>query len=356
MKLGARIFKTGIAIILSLFLSELFQLPSPLFAAIAAIFAIQPTVYRSFLSIVEQIQGNAIGAIIAVVFVLLLGKDMLIVGLAAIILITINLKLKIENTIGLSLVTMLVIMETPGDAFIEFAFIRFLTIMLGVLSAFIVNLFFLPPKYEKKLYYQLSDVTVEITKWIRMTIRHSSEHKPLKNDIKKMKETVRGLDQLYSLFKEERHYLKRDTFAKSRKLVVYRQMISTVKRALEVLRKLHRYENDLYEMPAEFQVIVQQQLDSLVHYHEHVMLKFIGKVRPQMIFEDGEFYLKRKELANQFLSYQKNSHITDESTLTHTMQIVSAIIDYDEQIEHLDKIISSFQRYHKKTNKILIEK
>ena len=228
--------------------------------------------------------------------------------------------------------------------------------MLGVLSAFIVNLFFLPPKYEKKLYYQLSDVTVEITKWIRMTIRHSSEHKPLKNDIKKMKETVRGLDQLYSLFKEERHYLKRDTFAKSRKLVVYRQMISTVKRALEVLRKLHRYENDLYEMPAEFQVIVQQQLDSLVHYHEHVMLKFIGKVRPQMIFEDGEFYLKRKELANQFLSYQKNSHITDESTLTHTMQIVSAIIDYDEQIEHLDKIISSFQRYHKKTNKILIEK
>ena len=225
MKLGARILKTGIAIILSLLLSELFQLPSPVFAAIAAIFAVQPTIYRSFLSIIEQIQGNFIGAIIAVIFVLLLGNHIVIIGLAAIIVITINLKLKIENTISLSLVTMIVIMETPGDEFIQFALIRFSTIMLGVLSAFIVNLVFLPPKYEKKLYYKISDVTEETTKWIRLTIRHASEHRLLKNDIGKMKEAVRSLDHLYVMYKEELNYIKKNTLVKSRKLVIYRQMI-----------------------------------------------------------------------------------------------------------------------------------
>jgi len=355
MKLGARILKTGIAIILSLFLSELFQLPTPVFAAIAAIFAMQPTIYRSFLTIIEQIQGNIIGAVIAVLFVLTFGNDIFFIGLAAIIVITINLKLKIENTISLSLVTMLVIMETPGDTFLQFALVRFSTIMLGVLSAFIVNLVFLPPKYEKKLYLDITNITEETTKWIRLTIRHASEHKLLKNDIGKMKAAVRNLDHLYAMYKEERYYLKRNTFVKARKLVIYRQMISTVKRSLETLRKLHRFENDLQEMPADFQNTVQQQLDCLIHYHEHVMLKFIGKVRPQVTFEEGDIYLNRKELVQLFFSKQKEAKLSDEATLTHTMQIISAIIDYDEQVEHLDKLITSFQTHHKKSSKVSID-
>ncbi|MEH7345748.1 aromatic acid exporter family protein [Bacillus sp. JJ1532] len=356
MKLGARILKTGIAIILSLFLSQVFQLPSPVFAAIAAIFAIQPTIYRSFLSIIEQVQGNAIGALTAVVFVLLFGNDMFIIGLAAIVVITINLKLKIENTIGLALVTMIVIMETPSDEFIQFALIRFSTVMLGVFSAFIVNLLFLPPKYEKKLYYGISDITEETTKWIRLTIRHASEHKLLKNDIGKMKASVRNLDHLYSMYKEERNYFKKDTIPKSRRLVIYRQMISTVKRSLDTLRKLHRFENDLQEMPLDYQNAIQQQLDCLIHHHEHIMLKFIGKVRPNVIFEEGDIFLNRKELFNLFISQKKEASLEDEDILSHNMQIISVIIDYNEQVEHLDKLITSFQTYHKKANEMSIEK
>ena len=47
MKLGARILKTGIAIVLALLIAQLIGLPSPVFAGIAAIFAVQPTIYRS---------------------------------------------------------------------------------------------------------------------------------------------------------------------------------------------------------------------------------------------------------------------------------------------------------------------
>ena len=70
MKLGARVFKTGVAIVFSLFIADLLQLPSPVFAGIAAIFAIQPSIYRSYLTVIEQVQSNLIGAAIAVVFAL----------------------------------------------------------------------------------------------------------------------------------------------------------------------------------------------------------------------------------------------------------------------------------------------
>lgn len=354
MKLGARILKTGIAIILSLLVAQLLGLPSPVFAGIAAIFAVQPTIYRSYLSIIEQVQGNTIGALMAVIFVLLFGNHVFIIGLAAIIVITISLKLKLENAVGLSLVTLVAIMETPGDTFIEFSIIRFLTIMLGVFSAFIVNLVFIPPKYENKLYHRISDSTEEITKWIRLNIRGASEHKLLKNDIERLKDSLIKIEQLYLMYKEERNYFKKNDFVKTRKLVIYRQMISTLKRALDTLKRLHRFENEIVSLPDDLQNIIQQQLDCLIHNHEHVMLKFIGKVRPNVIFDEGDTRLNRSELFNLFLPFQ--SQVADENQITHyhLVQVISAIVDYDEYIEHLDVLITSFQSYHKKESEITL--
>lgn len=354
MKLGARILKTGIAIVLSLLVAQLLGLPSPVFAGIAAIFAVQPTIYRSYLSILEQIQGNTIGALMAVIFVLLFGNHVLIIGLAAIIVIIISLKLKLENAVGLSLVTLVAIMETPGDTFIEFAIIRFLTIMLGVFSAFMVNLVFIPPKYENKLYHRISDSTEDITKWIRLNIRGASEHTLLKNDIEKLKDSLIKIEQLYLMYREERNYFKKNHLVKTRKLVIYRQMISTLKRALDTLKRLHRFENEIVSLPDNLQNVIQQQLDCLIHHHEHVMLKFIGKVRPNVIFDEGDTRLNRKELFNLFLSFQLQ--VTDEHQFAHyhLMQVISAIVDYDEYIEHLDLLITSFQSYHKKESEITL--
>ncbi len=352
MKLGARIFKTGISIVLSLYLAQLLHSPAPVLAGIAAIFAIQPTIYRSYLTIVEQIQGNLIGALLAVIFVLLIGNHIIIIGLAAIIVITINLKLKIGNTIGLSLVTLLSIMETPGSDFIPFAGIRFSTIMIGVFSAFVVNLVFLPPKYEKKLYFKISETTDEIIRWIRLSTRHDFEHNLLKADIEKLKDNLTKIDQFYLMYKEERSYFKKTSLKKSRKLVIFRQMTSTAKRALDTLKKLHRYENEMLHMPESFIQSIQEQLDSIIYHHEQLMLRFIGKV-PTPVASEASNCINNKELFNLFLTHQKLYTNQDDPHLYHTMQIISSIIDYGEQVEHLDTLITSFYSFH--DNEVSIE-
>ena len=120
MKLGARILKTGVAISMALFLASLLELPSPVFAGVAAIFAIQPSIYRSYLTLLDQIYGNLIGASIAVIFVLTLGSNYLTIGLAAILAIVIMLKLKLENTVPLTLVTIIIIMDSQTNNFLSF--------------------------------------------------------------------------------------------------------------------------------------------------------------------------------------------------------------------------------------------
>ncbi|ETI66309.1 FUSC family protein [Neobacillus vireti] len=353
MKLGARILKTGIAIVLALYLSQLFHSPSPVFAAIAAIFAIQPTIYRSYLTIVEQIQGNIIGALLAVILVLLLGNHFIVIGLAAIIVIIINLKLKLENTIGLSLVTLISIMETQSGSFIQFAGIRFSTIMIGVFSAFIVNLVFIPPKYENKLYFKIVGTTEEIIKWIRLSTRHDYDHQLLKTDIKKLKEEIQTMDQFYKMYKEERGYFSKKNLEKSRKLVIYRQLNLTAKKALDTLKRLHRFENELLHLPEDFKQSIQEQVDSLIYHHEQVLLRFIGKIPTPPPYHEENVYLNKKELFDYFFTHQSESADHNNPHLFHTMQIIASVIDYAEQVEHLDTLITSFHSYHK--NEVSIE-
>ncbi len=264
MKLGARIFKTGIAITLALYVAQLLDIPSPVFAGIAAIFAIQPTIYRSYLSVIEQIQGNIIGTIIAILFVLIFGNQILFVGLAAICIIIIMLKLKLENTIRMGLVTMIAIMEAPASDFLQFAMLRSSTILLGILSAFIVNLIFIPPKYETKLFQSISDATEDIVKWIRLTTRFASEDRLLKKDIGKITDQIGNINQLFSMYKEERRYFKKYEYSTRRKLVIYRQMILVTQKSFEILKLQHRYENILYQLPKSLQMHTRERLDYLL--------------------------------------------------------------------------------------------
>lgn len=347
MKLGARIFKTGIAIVVALFVAELLQLPNAVFAGIAAIFAIQPTLYRSYLTIVEQIQGNLIGAITAITFVLIFGHQIVTVGLAAVIIILIMLKLGLEKSISLALVTMIAIMEIKGDAFLSFAFLRLVTLVIGVLSAFIVNLLFMPPKYETKLFQAIHQGQDEIIRWIRLAGRQASEHIATKKSLDKLKERLTQVDLLYSLFKEERSYFKRNTIAKSRKLVIYRQMIATSKSSYEVLARLHKFENELINLPEHFRMMIQERLDALLTYHEQVHLKFVGKLKSDKMIDNlsGEF-IQRQEVMDIFAKEIAISKEEEEFSAYHLLHVLSSILNYEEQLEHLDRLIISSQRRH----------
>ncbi|PPA68828.1 FUSC family protein [Jeotgalibacillus proteolyticus] len=355
MKLGARVLKTGIAIVLALYLAEFLQLPSPIFAGIAAAFVVQPTIYRSFVSILEHIQANIIGAVVAVLFVLIFGNHVVVIGFAAVITITIILKLKIESTIGLALVTLIAIMEVQQVEFVTFALLRFTTIMLGVLSSFVVNLIFLPPKYETKLYYKISTTTDDLVKWVRLSTRHATEHQLLKKDIEKFKERLIKIDQIYLMYKEERGYLKRNSVSKTRKLVVYRQMISTARRNFEILKRLHRFENELNHVPESLQLLIQEQLDCLMSYHEQLLLRFVRKVKATNEDEQlNHTCLNHKEVTDIFMKEVNKARDEEENNAYHLLHVLSAMLEYEEHLNHLDTLIASLQSYHKEDNDMFL--
>jgi len=356
MKLGARVFKTGVAIVFSLFLADLLQLPNPVFAGIAAIFAIQPSIYRSYLTVIEQVQSNIIGAAIAVVFALMFGNHFIAVGFAAIIAIMLMLKLKLEKTISLALVTVIAIMEIQSDDFFTYALIRFSTVLLGVISAFIVNLIFLPPKFESKLFNAIHYTQDEIIRWTRIAVRSASEHSSTKQALNQLKERLSRVDQLYSFFKEERGYTKKAIYTKGRKLVVYRELISTSYKSLDVLKRLHLHENEILELPEHFRMMIKERLDALLAYHEQLHLKFTGKLKPEHIeWQSSEAFIQRQEVMDIFVQQIALTRIEEEFSTYHLLHLLSSILKYEEQLEHVDTLITSYLNFHSEELTVDIE-
>ena len=350
MKLGARILKTGVAIVLALFVAKVLHFPSPIFAGIAAIFAMQPSLYRSYRSIIDQVQGNIIGAVVAVAFGSIFGHEYVAVGLAAIVTLAIMIKFKLEDSISLALVTMIVIMEVQGEQFMIFGLIRFATVMIGVLAAFVVNLLFLPPKYEARLFTSINILQDDIIRWIRLAVRQASEHTSTKQSLRSLKVRYERVKTLNKLYKEERVYFGKKKFIKARKLVIYRQMILTTKKSIEVLNRLHLHENEMANLPERFRIMIQERLDYLLTYHEQLFLKYTGKLKHEHTTWVGkEEYLQRNEVMDIFAKHIVLAHEDEkeeEFSSYHLLHILSRILDYEENLEHLDTLIMSYQNHH----------
>ncbi|WP_349409500.1 FUSC family protein [Pseudalkalibacillus sp. SCS-8] len=354
MKFGARIIKTGVAIALALYITLFLNLESASFAAIAALFAIQPTIYRSYQTIIEQVQSNLIGATLAIVAVQTLGNAPIVIGLVSVLIIAINIKLKIESTIPLAIVTMIVLMVNPGDDYLTFAITRFSVIMIGVFCAFLVNLAFLPPKYETRLYHKNVKNMEQISQWIRLATRNDAERKILKDDLLKINESMIKADNYYLMFKEERSYFKGSEYTKNRKLVLFRNMISTTYKALAILKSLDQHDHKIYQMPETIQRLIQDQLDHLTNYHQRILMKYIGKVRYQSPDEVvDQLEQDEKELTEYFMELYDHNQVERDQWM-NVFPLIGLIIDYNHHLVHLDKLVESFHTYHTSENEVKI--
>ncbi|WP_347861311.1 aromatic acid exporter family protein [Salimicrobium sp. PL1-032A] len=343
MKLGARMVKTGLAVAVALYIGNMSDFISPLLAAIAVVFSIQPSIYRSYQSIIEQVQGNVIGALIAVLAVFTLGNDPFIVAFAIIIAIAITSSIKMnENTISLAVVAVVALMDTTNQTFAFFAASRISSMFVGILSAFIVNLVFLPPKYETRLFGKIDDTTGDILQWIRVTTRKLSDEPALKYEITRIQDEIRWLDHTYLLYSEERTYLRGKGFAKGRKLVVFRQLITTTKKAFDVLKAFHRLDHKIEHIPEDFQDALVYELDKLVNAHEKLLLSLKGRIKQthkQALrrVETPDIPLIVDRLMNEY------EHGYDKDRLIF-LPLASQLMEYHYQLEKLKRLLKSYQK------------
>ncbi|ALV21372.1 MULTISPECIES: FUSC family protein [Carnobacterium] len=347
MRIGARTLKTGIAITLALAIPYFLNMQgASVLAAISAIFALQPSLKRSVKTLKDRVFANLIGGVVAIIMNLTLGNHFMFVGLAAVLLIAILNQFNLGPVIGLATVTLIVIMMSPGDNFILSASIRILATFIGVVIAFLVNTLLFPPKYEEKLYHLIDYTTSEIMKWIRASVRKNIEYSILKKDLKWVKSELDRLDVYFSLLKDESTYVnQKKRIQNLRKVVVYRQIISTTKVAYNLAKILHLHENSFNHFPEELRIQIRERLETLMSAHEQILLKFNGRVSPDEVnFIAYKESLRTKLMQSFFdeasMEVEINKDYTQSNAVIH---IMSSILKYEEYLLHLNTLVTSFK-------------
>ncbi|GGF84853.1 UPF0421 protein YgaE [Paenibacillus albidus] len=336
MAFGARILKTGLAVTLSLYLSALLHFTSPVGAAIAAIFAMQPSIYRSWRYFLDQIQTSTMGAVIALLGGMLLSNEPIAVGLVCILVIMISMKMNRADTIGLTLVTVISVMEASGQW--EFALTRFLLTLTGIISAFVINIAVFPPQPRKQYIKQIENVFTGLSLLLRTAVSHEMKESVFRDEKKALESSIKSLEEKYGLFEEEQKQLRRAKYSQTRQLVVYKNLLSSLQKGFEVLEAVdrHYFQADRTEKTDE---LFDRHLEQLIKYHEHILLKFQEKLKPGSNDTDP-----LSEDNDRFLEKAIEGYNTERSGLLRLSVVAAAIYDYGYQLERLDRVADQILR------------
>ncbi|MCA1294285.1 aromatic acid exporter family protein [Paenibacillus sp. alder61] len=331
MTFGARMLKTGLAVTLALYVVSWLNLSSPVIAAVASIFAMQPTIYRSWRYLLDQLQTNTLGAVLAMLGGMLFSNEPIAVGLVCILVIMICLKLNMGETIGITLVTVVSVMEASGQW--EFALNRFALSLIGIVSAFVINVLVMPPKPKVQYLNQIQETFHQLSLLLRTAVSDEMKETVFRSEKRKLEDKINSLNDKFKLMEEDQKKLKTPKFSDSRQLVVYKQMLKALRKGYGVLDAVEQHYFQAVVRTPEMNREFDQQLEKLIKFHEHIMLKFDDKLKPNNR-EAEEFERENDEFLRRMLD-----RYASERVGVLRLSIVSAeMYEYGHQLERLNRL------------------
>lgn len=174
MKIGARIIKTGIAVIIAILICEAFNLP-PIFGAVSAVINLQPSVYLSIKTGGNLVLANALGIAVGLMVGFFLGGNAFTIGLATIVVIMLSLRLGLQNGILMAVVAAIVILAVPPEQFVTEALSRAAVIFIGLSVAIVVNIVLWTPHRRRELIEKLRVANQEAVVYFRQAVRDFCE-------------------------------------------------------------------------------------------------------------------------------------------------------------------------------------
>ncbi|MEV5029201.1 FUSC family protein [Paenibacillus sp. LPE1-1-1.1] len=340
MTIGARVLKTGMAVALAIYLSSLFGFASPLIAAVAAIFTIQPSIYRSWQNVADQVQTNLLGAVIAIAAVRLFGHTPIAAGLVCILVILIGIRLKMESTISLTLVTVVAIMEANGQGW-DVAIMRFLMVLTGIGSSFLVNVLVFPPRPRRQFTEQVHQAYTQLSLLLRTAVSNEMKEQVFRQEKDNLHVTLRKLEERHTVFEEERKVLAKAKTSHARQLLVSKQMIKALQKGADLLEVV---EEHYFASPSasEWARRFDRQIEDLSKYHEHILLKAEDKMKANALIEPEE------EREARFVKELTAYVMEDPDEHKRLIFVASGLFEYAYHLRRLEKLLDQVQQREEK--------
>lgn len=267
---------------------------------------------------------------------MVLSNEPIAVGLVCILVIMISMKMNRADTIGLTLVTVISVMEASGQW--QFALTRFLLTLTGIVSAFLINITVFPPKPRKQYIQQIESVFTSLSLLLRTAVSHEMKESVFRDEKHALEGSIKALADKYGLFEEEQKQLRRAKYSQTRQMVMYKNLLSSLQKGYEVLEAVDRHYLQA-ERTERTDELFDRHLEQLIKYHEYILLKFEDKLKPGS--SDSE---PLGEDNDRFLQQAIEGYDAEKLGQLRLSVVAAAIYDYGYQLERLDKVADQINR------------
>lgn len=279
LKLGMRTIKTGIAVSLSIIICVALNSRSPVFAAMSAIMAMQTSVSESFTVGANRMLSTFVGAIVGLLFSLLLPQNPFFVGIGVIIVIYIcNLK-NWHKAVQLAAMVFIAI-ALNEESKLTYTFYRIVDTFIGIIVGMFVNYFIFTPNSERNIIDSIEVIYNDCKEIIYRLVWKQEEVQlgELKSHINRLLENYDALinDSNLNFFKEKDFYSYKNIIS----------IVNAVETNIILLSKMEKIpyidENnkillkDLFHNPLDFKEdSIKEDIDVVYNYHLEQSLIFL---------------------------------------------------------------------------------
>ncbi|MCD2345935.1 FUSC family protein [Clostridium guangxiense] len=294
--IGMRNIKTALSVFLCVLVSRLLKMEYPFYAAIAAVISMSSSVTDSYIAGRNRMFGTFVGAMIGLLFSLVLPGNILLCGVGIIIIIYICNILNWNKSISIACIVFTAIMTNlNGRNPFSYSFNRLLDTLLGITIALAVNYIFIPPKYVGKIIHQCNTVIDHLFIIFGKNTIYNEEI-----NLKEYSDKLNKLENYITTYSKEIRFSKETAI----KIDNIKSMITQFNKAyysLNILNSLKHSKNLNKDNAAKIEAIFNKKVpshegtytDELIVYNYHVgeLLNILESLIEHNITKD-EFIMK----------------------------------------------------------------
>lgn len=305
MKIGLRTIKTGIAVFISMYIAEIFQLNSPFFVCIASVLTMQVTVSESFAIGRNRMIGTLIGAGIAILCIVMNLSSSILNALWIILTIFICVQLNLKKSITIACLVFLsiVLQSVEGDG-VLYGLSRILDTFVGIMVGVLVNFFVFPPNIQKRIILYEKSLMKET-----FGVLDALFLKARVIDLQGLREKLEVLNREYAIFKGEINLF---FHKKNRKLQIQQNIL--------IFSKLI------------------QQLEILTSFNKQIEwnaanIRLYKSLKFHDLMKDGYTFEKESELQNNSITLTKSDFLNYAEPMLHSKDLKESLNDEQQPDE-----------------------
>lgn len=341
--IGPRMMKTGLAVAMSIIVTEALGLELGMVAVITAVVAMQPSIMRSISHIKEVALSTAMGVFFALAGAYTLGLQPVSIGITVIVAIAVNIRLGWVKTVNITILTIAIIMLS-GDEQIHFIYLidRLSLIFIGISSAFLINALIFPPNHQKLLYGLLRSAREKTSFLLRVIPNKTMKVRELKKHKEDLAKQIKEVNDYLDLIIDEKSRMfikKRMSFM--RDIIIFKQMIKVIELEFQLIENLENKIEEIEEISENQSYLVKKLVAKIVEYHENVILTYEGQVTIQKGLQRDSFTAMNLTI-NDLIDELQQSEL---EKWIEIFPVASSIVTLMVELEKLDKLT----RKHVKT-------